>query len=185
MQSVFGPPFGSIPIQPPLPIQGGFIPPSGGMFSSASAPFSSVSPINPGFGSAIGRGGGGLLARLFGGGGGTSALGGFPATAATSGINFSTILTNTQRVLGITQQVMPMIHQYGPIVRNMPTIWRIMRSNPVEGEAEPTEDISVPVPVQDEESLRRNVKRLPQVDAKPRQFKPKEISGIPGPKLYV
>ncbi len=69
MQRVFGPPFGSIPMQPPLPYQGGFIPPSGGgIFSSASPPFSAAGQI--GWSPQVVRGGGGLLARLFGGGAG-------------------------------------------------------------------------------------------------------------------
>ena len=38
------------------------------------------------------------------------------------------MLNNTQRVLQAAEQFTPMIQQYGPIVKNLPSIWKIMRA---------------------------------------------------------
>lgn len=40
----------------------------------------------------------------------------------------SNMLNNTQRVLQAAEQFTPMIQQYGPIVKNLPSIWKIMRA---------------------------------------------------------
>lgn len=40
----------------------------------------------------------------------------------------STMLNNTQRVLQAAEQFTPMIQQYGPIVKNLPSIWKLMRA---------------------------------------------------------
>ncbi|WP_099300422.1 VrrA/YqfQ family protein [Bacillus sp. Marseille-P3800] len=120
MQPYYGPPASSIPMQPLssgssrlLGTATHFMQPTASM---ASAPIQhAVSGASRG---------GGILARLLGGGRITSqALG-----SASGGLNFATILENTQRVMGITQQVAPMIQQYGPFVKNVPTLWRMMRS---------------------------------------------------------
>lgn len=182
MQRIFGPPFGSIPMQPPLPFQGGFMPQGGGLFPAATTPFSPTGAIGQGFGGPQAlKGGGGLLARLFGGGASAGAgpmVGGLPA----GGMNLTTILTNAQRVLGLTQQVMPMVQQYGPLIRNMPTIWRIMRSSN-SAEEEPLEaDESAEIPIQDEDAKQEQPSTAQSEDP---LSKSKTIQGIPGPKLYV
>ena len=38
------------------------------------------------------------------------------------------MLNNTQRVLQAAEQFTPMIQQYGPIVKNLPSIWKLMRA---------------------------------------------------------
>ena len=38
------------------------------------------------------------------------------------------MLNNTQRVLQAAEQFTPMIQQYGPIVKNIPSIWKLMRA---------------------------------------------------------
>lgn len=40
----------------------------------------------------------------------------------------NTMLTNTQKVLQAAEQFTPMIQQYGPIVKNIPSIWKMMRA---------------------------------------------------------
>ncbi|MFS0786300.1 VrrA/YqfQ family protein [Shouchella sp. 1P09AA] len=120
MQPYYGPPASSIPMQPLssgssrlLGTATHFMQPTASM---ASAPIQQAV-------TGASRGGG-ILARLLGGGRLTSqALG-----SASGGLNFATILENTQRVMGITQQVAPMVQQYGPFIKNVPTLWRMMRS---------------------------------------------------------
>ncbi len=111
------------------------------------------------------RGGGGLLSRLFGGGAARAASG-------AGSIDFGTLLTNTQRVLNLTQQAVPMIRQYGPIVRNLPTIWRIMREP--DASAELAEEVSVANEDRDQDK---------QAELPP--AKKTSIDGLPLPKLYV
>ena len=59
----------------------------------------------------------GLLSRLFGGAG---ALRG-----ATSGINWGTLLSNTQKSLGIINQAIPLVYQVKPIISNAKTMFKI------------------------------------------------------------
>ena len=40
----------------------------------------------------------------------------------------NTMLNNTQRVLQAAEQFTPMIQQYGPIVKNLPSIWKLIRA---------------------------------------------------------
>ncbi|MFC0473493.1 VrrA/YqfQ family protein [Halalkalibacter kiskunsagensis] len=196
MQQFFGPPFGSIPMQPPVPMQGGFMPQATSMMTQAGSP--AFHPM-AGAGTQALRGGG-LLSRLFGLGGGSaqatgsSFMGGVPTAATSGGLNFTTILTNAQRVLGLTQQVVPMIQQYGPLIRNAPTIWRIMRSNDsTEGaNLEPTDSIEPSsMAIQDENeniNMSSNVsEKSPSSKSKIEAtfLKPKTIQGIPAPKLYI
>ncbi|MCM3761480.1 YqfQ family protein [Alkalihalobacillus oceani] len=169
MQQVFGPPFGPIPMQPP---------PMGGMMSQAG----SFAPVAGQFPAAGLMGGGqavrgGLLARLFGGGAG---FGVGPGSSAAGGINWTTMLTNAQRVLGLTQQVVPMVQQYGPLVRNLPTIWRIMRS-PTDGQETPAEEPALPLAIAEEPQETAPVIPEP-APARPEK---KTIEGMPLPKLYI
>lgn len=43
-----------------------------------------------------------------------------------NGINWSTILSNTQKTLNIVNQTIPAIKQIGPIVNNAKTMFRVM-----------------------------------------------------------
>lgn len=61
-----------------------------------------------------------LLSKLFGGAGGASL-----ARGATSGINWSSLLSNTQKSLGIINQAIPIIYQVKPIISNAKTIFKI------------------------------------------------------------
>lgn len=42
------------------------------------------------------------------------------------GINFSSILTNTQKTLGIVNQAIPVIKQVQPVIKNAKTMFRVM-----------------------------------------------------------
>ncbi|WP_100406776.1 VrrA/YqfQ family protein [Bacillus solitudinis] len=183
MQHYMGPPLGPLPMQPTQ-----FLQPS--MFQGM--PMNAMGGFNPALAqgsSGIARGGGGLLARLFGGALNPSSAATFTgglnpgASTGLSGLNFASMLQNTQRVLGITQQVVPMVQQYGPLIRNMPAIWRIMRSSD-QSESEDTTPSSendepvVPVAIADETQLaERNVESRPS--------KKETFNGIPAPKIYI
>ena len=65
----------------------------------------------------------GLLSRLFGGGAASAA--GASANAVRSGINWSSILTNTQKSLGIINQAIPLVYQVKPIINNAKTMFKI------------------------------------------------------------
>ncbi len=43
-----------------------------------------------------------------------------------NGINWSTILTNTQKALNIVNQTIPVIKQMGPVMNNAKTMFRVM-----------------------------------------------------------
>ncbi|KMK75972.1 VrrA/YqfQ family protein [Alkalihalobacillus pseudalcaliphilus] len=113
-------PFMQMPMQAPMMLPNAM---GGAPFMGGSAPYGLAAATQ---GAARQ---GGLLSRLFGGlGGGNVGTSGL-TKAAGSSLKFSTIIDNSQRILGLTQQVMPMVRQYGPIIRNLPTMWRIMRSS--------------------------------------------------------
>ncbi len=63
----------------------------------------------------------GLLSRLFGGASAARAAGG----AARAGINWGTLLSNTQKSLGIINQAIPIVYQVKPIINNAKTMFRI------------------------------------------------------------
>lgn len=56
----------------------------------------------------------GILARLFG-----------KTSTVAKGINWSSILTNTQKSLGIINQAIPLVYQVKPIVNNAKTMFKI------------------------------------------------------------
>ena len=60
-----------------------------------------------------------LLSRLFGGTGGTAALRG------ASRLNWGTILSNTQKSLGIINQAIPIVYQVKPMIENAKTMFKI------------------------------------------------------------
>ncbi|WP_332632136.1 VrrA/YqfQ family protein [Halalkalibacter flavus] len=203
MQPFFGPPFGSMPMQAPM--QG--MSHTANMFSHG-IPTQAANAFG-GAGSHVFRGGGGFLSRILGGLGGAQGAAGNPMmggflSAGGGGMNFSTLLTNAQKVLGLTHQVVPMIQQYGPLIRNAPTIWKIMMSNNSE-EGNPIDDSSVNAS-EDEESTKINIEEPDDSSAlsstsfdhsqtnetdsslhltRSTAYKPESIKGIPGPKLYI
>ena len=67
------------------------------------------------------RGLGGLLGSLFGRGAATSAAAG----AVKQGLNWGSILGNTQKTLGIVNQAIPIFYQVGPIFNNAKTMFKI------------------------------------------------------------
>lgn len=88
-------------------------------------------------------------------------------------VDFATLLANAQRALQLTNQAMPLIRQYGPIIRNLPTIWRILR--------EPDhfdEDEAEEVPFERE-------KKEEKVKKEAKKPKRETIDGLPLPKLYI
>lgn len=46
--------------------------------------------------------------------------------ALKGGINFSSILSGTQKVLGIANQAIPLVKQVSPVVKNAKTMFRLM-----------------------------------------------------------
>ena len=42
------------------------------------------------------------------------------------GLNWSSILTNTQKTLGIVNQAIPMVKQISPVVKNAKTMFKVM-----------------------------------------------------------
>lgn len=48
------------------------------------------------------------------------------AASATSGIKWGSILSGTQKVLGVANQAIPMIKQVKPVVSNARTMFRVM-----------------------------------------------------------
>ncbi|MDT8861764.1 YqfQ family protein [Alkalihalobacillus sp. MEB130] len=212
MQPFFGPPFGSMPMQ--------------GMSQAANMLSQGAPQAANMLGGAGGQAlrGGGLLSRLLGGlgGGAQSAaaaspmMSGLPsAAAAGGGMNFTTMLTNAQKVLGLTHQVVPMIQQYGPLIRNAPALWKIMMNNNSDAsssEMQPNEQeqeqIQTPVAIEETEDHIQSPITIDDTDhdnnqisqqiisnsslenqvsksRHPASFKPKNIQGIPGPKLYI
>ncbi|MFK3937652.1 VrrA/YqfQ family protein [Alkalihalobacillus sp. NPDC078783] len=205
MQRIFGPPAGPTPIQPLARSPFMFGPGPGAGMVPPSAFLGGPGPqAASGFMQATG-GRVGLLARLFGGGGGASAMSGaaFPTAGASggsflSGINFTSILQNTQRIMGITQQVMPMVQQYGPIIRNAPALWRIMRSQPSSDVEETASDLTastIPIPTDQDTSVApQPISPTPSAPASSVPIQPqlatiqsvsKPVVGPPAPKLYV
>lgn len=49
----------------------------------------------------------------------------FSRSGLGKGINWSSILDNTQKTLGVINQALPIIHQVGPIISNAKTMFRI------------------------------------------------------------
>lgn len=59
-----------------------------------------------------------LISRLFGGGGTAAARG-------VSRLNWGTILSNTQKSLGIINQAIPIVYQVKPMIDNAKTMFKI------------------------------------------------------------
>lgn len=81
-------------------------------------------------------------------------MGGLSQAAGAGGMNFTTMLTNAQKVLGLGQQVLPMVQQYGPLIRNAPALLKLMRSSDSNSDTtvSPEAQMSTQVPISDENS---------------------------------
>ncbi|OIJ16127.1 hypothetical protein BKP35_03890 [Anaerobacillus arseniciselenatis] len=141
-------------------------------------------------GAAIGGQSGGLLGKL---------LGGAQAGAGGGGLtNIVGMLQNAQKAIGIFQQVSPLVQQYGPLVKSLPALINIMRSNGNEDDEQKTE-ASTPNESNSETKLKtEQVKKKKTTKKKGKQKKSqaKKMStqktnsteignGIPAPKLYI
>ena len=192
MQPYLGPPASPIPMQPFVAGGSRFLGSTTGMIQTG-AHMSGMFPQQAAS-LATSRAGGGVLSKLLGAGRfGAGALGGG------GGINFATILTNTQRVMGITQQVAPMIQQYGPFIKNVPTLWKMMRSMSSSSGVTKKEQLSKQassIPITNEETQSSSPKQLAtKLQAPVSDTNKKTVSrpykrittenGIPQPKLYV
>ncbi|WP_169871054.1 VrrA/YqfQ family protein [Shouchella patagoniensis] len=192
MQPYLGPPASPIPMQPFVAGGSRFLGPTTGMLQTG-AHMSGMFPQQTAS-IATSRTGGGVLSKLLGAGRfGAGALGGG------SGVNFATILTNTQRVMGITQQVAPMIQQYGPFIKSVPTLWKMMRSMSSSSGVTKEEHISKQassIPITNEETQSSSPKQLATKLQAPVSDTNKKIvsrpykrttteNDVPQPKLYV
>ncbi|WP_054710917.1 VrrA/YqfQ family protein [Bacillus sp. JCM 19041] len=191
MQPYLGPPASPIPMQPFVAGGSRFLGPTTGMMHTG-AQMSGMFPSQAAS-LATSRAGGGVLSKLLGAGRfGAGALGGG------GGLNFATILSNTQRVMGITQQVAPMIQQYGPFIKNIPTLWRMMRSmssSPATEQAQ-TKTQASSIPITNEESQSLSVNQLDAQTSNPVSISDQKTvsrplkrvtaeASVPQPKLYV
>lgn len=57
---------------------------------------------------------------------GATSSGGLFSRLLGRGFNWSSILTNTQKTLGIVNQAIPVIKQVSPVVKNAKTMFRVM-----------------------------------------------------------
>lgn len=57
---------------------------------------------------------------------GNAATGGLFSRLLGRGLNWSSILSNTQKTLGIVNQAIPMFKQMSPVVKNAKTMFKIM-----------------------------------------------------------
>lgn len=57
---------------------------------------------------------------------GSTASGGILSKILGKSLNWSSILTNTQKTLGIVNQAIPMFKQVSPIVKNAKTMFKVM-----------------------------------------------------------
>lgn len=75
-----------------------------------------------------------VLSRLFGGAGGATL-----ARRAASGINWSSILSNTQKSLGIINQAIPIVYQVKPMINNAKTMFKIAGAVKADNKTTPNE----------------------------------------------
>lgn len=128
----------------------------------------------------IGRGGG-LLGRLFGGLGGASRFGALHAPPMQS-MNLMSMIENTQRVLNIFQSVSPIVQQYGPLLRNIPTIYKMLKESP-SATVETTNN-------KQKEEKKQNIIQIEntskaRINQTVQKHVPKISGNIPAPKMYV
>ncbi|KGX87896.1 hypothetical protein N784_12360 [Pontibacillus litoralis JSM 072002] len=141
---------------------------------------------------------GGLLSRLFGGGSTIGNMG--PMANATSGLMSGTtsagggltgMLNNVQQGLKLAQTAAPMVQQYGPMIKNAPTMFKLMKlmnepdeegTKKEEGTKEQTKSKS---PMQKKDSSSK-AKVIEASDVtKPHTTSTKQHSGRSQPRLYI
>ncbi|GAF11993.1 hypothetical protein JCM19046_2552 [Bacillus sp. JCM 19046] len=188
MQPYLGPPSSPIPMQPMISGSSRLLGSSAPMMQAGASSFMPGQVANM----ATSRAGGGLLARLLGGSGFASgSLGGGGLSGG--GLNLTTILNHTQRVMGITQQVAPMVQQYGPFVKNVPTLWKMMRSmkSPKSSSFnQSTQAVSNTDQIKEEKTVQTNelATEIPTpttISTLPKPNKEPARTGMSVPKLYV
>lgn len=95
----------------------------------------------------------------------------------------SNMLNNTQRVLQAAEQFTPMIQQYGPIVKNLPSIWKLMRA------FKSSDDEKVETKKEESVIEKRSPSKRKQQDSSSSHSKPKESPQKKKkdsvPKLYI
>ena len=93
------------------------------------------------------------------------------------------MLNNTQRVLQAAEQFTPMIQQYGPIVKNLPSIWKIMRA------FKSSDDEKVETKKEESVKEKRSTSKRKQQDSSSSHSKPKQSPQKKKkdsvPKLYI
>lgn len=95
----------------------------------------------------------------------------------------SNMLNNTQRVLQAAEQFTPMIQQYSPIVKNLPSIWKLMRAfkSSDDEKAETKKEKSV---IEKRSSSKRKQQDSSSSHSKPKQS-PQKKKKDSVPKLYI
>lgn len=102
----------------------------------------------------------------------------------------STMLTNTQKVLQAAEQFTPMIQQYGPIVKNIPSLWKLMRAiNSSDDEkvdqTKETETTNEATNEKTNESPKESSDSSAKVQPKKKAPKKKKRKSDSVPKLYI
>lgn len=94
----------------------------------------------------------------------------------------NTMLNNTQRVLQAAEQFTPMIQQYGPIVKNIPSLWKLMRavnsSDNEKAETEQKESVKKEKPTKQQQDSGTVREKAPK-----KQERKKQSESVP--KLYI
>ncbi|MFD1068146.1 VrrA/YqfQ family protein [Oceanobacillus locisalsi] len=133
-------------------------------------------------GAAEAKGGSRGLSRLLSGGAAQS-------LAQTGGVStLSKTLGGVQQVLGVVQSTAPLIQEYGPMVKNLPSMYRMMKAfksfNSEDNEA--TTETLPPQPSKPKQEIHHQ-----QQQKKPEQKKeapvpaPAKEKGISTPKMYI
>ncbi|RID89444.1 hypothetical protein D1953_02475 [Peribacillus asahii] len=104
----------------------------------------------------------------------------------------TSMLNNTQKVLQAAEQFTPIVQQYGPMIKNLPSMWNIIRafsSNDNDKKKEPKQEENISketvTEIPTEESPKSPTEQTAQqkMDRKPKP-KPKKKK-TSGPKLYI
>ncbi|USK58826.1 YqfQ family protein [Peribacillus asahii] len=102
----------------------------------------------------------------------------------------TSMLNNTQKVLQAAEQFTPIVQQYGPMIKNLPSMWNIIRafsSNDNDKKEEPKQEENISketvTEIPTEESPKSSTEQTAQqkTDKKPKPKKKKTS----GPKLYI
>lgn len=120
--------------------------------------------------------GGGLFRRLFAGFSGAGRFGALNPSPLQS-MNLMSMIENTQRVINIIQSVSPMIQQYGPLLRNIPTIYKMLKESP--STTTETEKMTKQNVAPSDQTANTTMKQPVQKTV------PKYSTNLPAPKMYV